>query len=120
MRYKSQIITQTLVVESVPTELTAPGATIFVNIPKDLNIFRISIWNDKSSLGVPNSTLGGIGTTISNHVDDFHVLQPSSDDKYPFVMESKNGYIVDGFYLAVLSQTVTDGCVFHILFEGEQ
>jgi len=122
MIYQAQIITQTLLVETAPAVPSDVGAVVYVNLPKSMNVFRISIWNDDDITGAVPVSTAGVATSNSLDVRNFHLipLLKASDFAVPFVMESRNGYIVDGFYLACLSTTIGDSCNIHILFEGEQ
>lgn len=119
MRYKSQLVTIILVVETAPPEAYNPGAITYVSIPKDFNVFRVSIRNDENTLGTFSSVPGLFSNLASENTLDYSVIRINDRENWPFMLESRNGYIVDGFYLAVNSVGVGDGCMFHILFEGE-
>jgi len=119
MKYKSQLITTTVICETAPTA-NEPSAVVYVNIPKGLNVFRVSIWNDDSFTAAISTCPGGVSTIPGTHVDDYHYIPPTSRGTYPYKLEARTGYIEDGFYLAAITPNVGEGCIFHILFEGEQ
>lgn len=116
MRYQAQIITVQLAVEVAPSEAWKVGAITYIDVPKNFNVRRASIFLGDDLTGTIPLTTGGVNTSGDLHVNSFvQVAQNNYPVKFEAIEDKK---IEQGFYLAVLDTNVGRGCVFQILFEG--
>lgn len=120
------VVTQIInvICTAVPATVNDVGGFIYVSIPQNLRVKRISIYYTEDPIGVVPSALGGFSTNRSldarNYIG-FEVNQ-GVGRSYPLKLEvtNPNDVISTGFYLAVITQNVGDGATFGVIFEGEQ